>query len=82
MAHEEARASDLARRLPVSRSAVSQHLRLMLSVGVVSERREGRERYYTLKRDGLREVRDWLDELDDFWTASPARLAEHLDGGS
>ena len=59
----------------MSRSAVSQHLRLMLAVGVVAERRDGRERYYSLRRDGLIEVDRWLAELDDFWTRSLQRLA-------
>lgn len=79
LAHDEGRASDLARRLPVSRSAVSQHLRLMLAVGVVSERREGRERYYSLRRDRLTEVDRWLERLDGFWAKSLQRLGEQLD---
>ncbi len=80
LAREEQRAGDLARRLPVSRSAVSQHLRLMLAVGVVAERRAGRERYYSLRRDRLDEVEQWLRRLDDFWGRSLERLGDHLDG--
>src|SRR5450631_895578 len=53
LATGEHRVTDLAGPLPVSRSAVSQHLRLMLRLGVVAERRDGRERYYRLERDGL-----------------------------
>lgn len=79
LARAEGRASDLAQRLPVSRSAVSQHLRLMLSVGVVAERRVGRERYYSLCPEALGEVGDWLARLDDFWARSLDRLGRHLD---
>jgi len=79
LARAEQRAGDLAQRLPVSRSAVSQHLRLMLAVGVVAERREGRERYYSLQRDQLHDVDAWLARLDEFWGRSLARLGEHLD---
>src|SRR3954469_13923648 len=79
LAHAEQRASDLALRLPVSRSAVSQHLRLMLEVGVVSERRAGRERYYTLRPDALTDVQEFLAQLDQFWTASLQRLRQHLE---
>lgn len=75
----EQRASDLALGLPVSRSATSQHLRLMLSVGTVSERRAGRERYYSLQRDGLVAVDQWLARLDGFWTRSLDQLGQHLD---
>ena len=78
LARSEGRASDLARRFSVSRSAVSQHLRLMLAVGVVTERRDGRERYYALRREGLRDVDDWLGALDDFWSSSLERLGEQL----
>ena len=79
LAREEQRAGDLAQRLPVSRSAVSQHLRLMLAVGVVAERRDGRERYYSLRRDQLRDVDEWLTQLDRFWGRSLTRLGAHLD---
>jgi DNA-binding transcriptional ArsR family regulator len=80
LARSEQRASDLAVRLPVGRSAVSQHLRLMLDVGVVSERRAGRERYYSLRRAGLTDVEQWLAQLDEFWAVSLQRLSDHLDG--
>ncbi len=80
IAREEQRAGDLAQQLPISRSAVSQHLRLMLSVGVVAERRAGRERYYSLRRDRLEDVDRWLAQLDDFWARSLQRLGAHLDG--
>ena len=78
----EQRAGDLAQRLPVGRSAVSQHLRLMLEVGVVSERRDGRERYYSLRRDRLKDVDQWLARLDEFWARSLERLGDHLDAGA
>jgi DNA-binding transcriptional ArsR family regulator len=82
LARREQRAGDLAEHLPVSRSAVSQHLRLMLSVGIVAERRAGRERYYSLRRDQLADVDRWLTRLDDFWAGSLERLGTHLDGSS
>jgi DNA-binding transcriptional ArsR family regulator len=79
LASGERRVTDLAGPLPVSRSAVSQHLRLMLRVGVVSERRDGRERYYRLERAGLGEVEDWLERIDEFWADRLHRLGAHLD---
>jgi DNA-binding transcriptional ArsR family regulator len=71
--------TDLATPVDVSRSAVSQHLRLMRSVGIVTERRVGRERYYRLERDRLGEVETWLVRIDRFWERSLRRLGEHLD---
>ncbi len=75
----EARVSELASLVPVSRPAVSQHLRLMLAVGVVVERRQGRERYYSLRRERLGDVDRWLARLDEFWADGLRRLGAHLD---
>jgi len=82
LAGGESRVTELAERLPVSRPAVSQHLRLMLEVGVVEERRHGRERYYSLCRDQLGDVDRWLKGLDGFWAVGLDRLGEHLDARS
>ena len=79
LATGDRRVSDLAGPLPVSRSAVSQHLRLMLGMGVISERRQGRERYYALRRDRLVELDRWLARLDRFWAGRLDRLGNHLD---
>jgi DNA-binding transcriptional ArsR family regulator len=75
----EARVSELAALVPVSRPAVSQHLRLMLAAGVVVERRQGRERYYALRRERLGDVDRWLARLDEFWADGLRRLGAHLD---
>jgi DNA-binding transcriptional ArsR family regulator len=82
LASGEHRVADLALRLPVSRPAVSQHLRVMLDVGVVVERRVGRERYYSLCRDQLEDVDRWLARLDGFWATGLSRLGDHLDAES
>ena len=79
LARGEQRVTDLATPLPVSRSAVSQHLRVMRDVGVVAERRDGRERYYRLRRAPLRDVESWLARIDRFWADRLRRLGEHLE---
>jgi DNA-binding transcriptional ArsR family regulator len=56
---------ELAAELPVSRPAVSQHLRVLKEAGLVTERRNGTRRLYRVDTDGLAEVRDYLDS---FWT--------------
>jgi DNA-binding transcriptional ArsR family regulator len=58
---------ELAGRLPVSRPAVSQHLRILKGAGLVSERKEGTRRLYRIEPQGLAELRDWIDR---FWTES------------
>jgi DNA-binding transcriptional ArsR family regulator len=57
--------TELADELPVSRPAVSQHLRVLKDAGLVRERRDGTRRLYRIDPDGLGEVRDYFD---DFWT--------------
>jgi DNA-binding transcriptional ArsR family regulator len=54
----------IAAGLPVSRPAVSQHLKVLKDAGLVEERSEGASRIYSLRREGLKELRDWLD---GFW---------------
>lgn len=56
---------ELAAGLPVSRPAVSQHLRVLKEAGLVTERRNGTQRLYRVDTDGLAEVRDYLES---FWT--------------
>jgi len=55
----------LARGLPVSRPAVSQHLRVLKDAGLVGDRSEGTRRVYYIDPHGLGELRRWLD---GFWT--------------
>lgn len=54
----------LAKGLPVSRPAVSQHLRALKGAGLVKDRPEGTRRVYYIDPEGLGELRRWLDE---FW---------------
>ena len=58
---------ELARELPVSRPAVSQHLRVLKEAGLVTERREGTRRIYRLDPEGLGELRAYFD---NFWTVA------------
>ena len=54
----------LARGLPVSRPAVSQHLKALKVAGLVNDRSEGTRRVYHIDPDGLGELRRWIDQ---FW---------------
>lgn len=52
---------ELARDLPVTRSAVSQHLRVLKEAGLVQDKAEGTRRIYRLDPRGIAAIRDWLD---------------------
>jgi len=56
---------EIARGLPVSRPAVSQHLRVLKEAGLVTERRDGTRRLYRIDPDGVAQLRAYFDE---FWT--------------
>jgi DNA-binding transcriptional ArsR family regulator len=62
---------DIAEQLPVSRPAVSQHLRVLKDAGLVAERRNGTRRIYRLDPDGVAKVRDYFDR---FWDAALAEF--------
>jgi DNA-binding transcriptional ArsR family regulator len=68
----------LARGLPVSRPAVSQHLRALKEAGLVLDRPEGTRRIYYIDPDGLGELRRWLD---GFWEEALAAFKEEVEGG-
>src|SRR4051794_32777268 len=58
---------ELAREMPVSRPAVSQHLRVLKDAGLVIDRAAGNRRIYTADPDGLAELRAYLDR---FWSTA------------
>jgi DNA-binding transcriptional ArsR family regulator len=61
---EELRAGDIAAHFDVSRPAVSQHLTVLKEAGLVTERRNGTERLYRARLEGLVPLREFLDQ---FW---------------
>jgi DNA-binding transcriptional ArsR family regulator len=67
---------DLARDLPVSRPAVSQHLKVLKDVGLVADRAEGTRRLYFIDRAGLAIVREYFDQFWDEALESFRRVAE------
>ena len=67
---------ELARGLPVSRPAVSQHLRVLHDAGLVTVRRDGTRRVYAVDPSGVREVRDYFDEM---WRTALAAFKDAAD---
>jgi DNA-binding transcriptional ArsR family regulator len=54
---------EIAAELPVSRPAVSQHLRVLKDAGLVSDRPDGTRRIYQLRRQGVQAIHGYLDEM-------------------
>ena len=68
---KELPATEIAGRFTTTRSAVSQHLRVLVNAGLLNERRDGTKRLYSLRPEGFQAVRKLLD---GFWDAKMQRL--------
>jgi DNA-binding transcriptional ArsR family regulator len=68
----------IAGHFDMSRPAVSQHLRVLLDAGLVTEQRHGRERRYRLVPERLGPVRDWIARYERFWDDHLRRLQKHI----
>lgn len=73
---DELPAGAIAAEFPVSRPAVSRHLRVLREAGLVQERRVGRERLYRAVPGQLTELREWLDSYWAGRLCALKRLAE------
>ena len=71
LAGGERTVTDLAGDFPVSRSAISQHLLLLEQIGLVSARKEGRNRFYAVNPAGMAELRRLFEQ---FWTSELDQL--------
>jgi DNA-binding transcriptional ArsR family regulator len=70
---------ELAGGLPVSRPAVSQHLRVLKDAGLVNDRKEGTRRLYRIDPGGLAGLRDYFDS---FWGEALERFADEARKGN
>lgn len=70
--------SNIAAHFEMSRPAVSQHLRILLDAGLLTEQRHGRERRYQFVPEQLAPVRDWIAHYERFWDDHLLRLQKQL----
>jgi DNA-binding transcriptional ArsR family regulator len=70
--------SRLAAAFAMTLPAVSQHLKVLREVGLVSEQRAGRQRLYRINAGPLREVADWVGHYEEFWAGKLDALEQHL----
>jgi DNA-binding transcriptional ArsR family regulator len=73
------RAGAIASAFPVSRPAISKHLRLLRRAHLVREHREGRHRVYQLNPEPLRAVDSWLEQYRSFWSFSLTNLKNFVE---
>jgi DNA-binding transcriptional ArsR family regulator len=72
----EMSAGEIASHFDVTRSAVSQHLRVLKDAGLLLERRNGTRRIYRIRPEGLAELREFIDGLWEIELAALKRVAE------
>jgi len=72
----ELSAGEIASHFDVTRSAVSQHLRVLKDAGLLAERRNGTRRIYRIRPEGLAELREFIDGLWEVKLAALKRVAE------
>jgi len=69
----------LSGHFPMSRTAVSKHLRILADAGLVKERKVGRETRYRLDPEPLRELKRWLAYYERFWDNKLASLKRYVE---
>lgn len=71
--------AQLAAGMPVSRPAVSQHLRVLRQAGLVTHDKRGRQNLYSIRPEGLEELQRYLES---FWRDALASFKEHAEQGA
>ena len=80
--HGPLSAGDIAREFPISRPAVSRHLRVLRRSGLVEERgtdADARVRIYHLRREPLVALRAWVDQVQAFWSDQLDAFRQHVE---
>jgi DNA-binding transcriptional ArsR family regulator len=76
------RAGELAEKLEMTAPAMSRHLRVLRTCGLVEEEHGGedaRVRVYRLRREPFRALRRWLDDVEAFWAGELEAFARHAE---
>jgi DNA-binding transcriptional ArsR family regulator len=77
--HGSLPAGHIAQAFPVSRPAISKHLRLLRNAHLVIEHREGRQRIYQLNVEPLKAVDSWLEQYRAFWQTQLSGLKAYVE---
>ncbi|MFF2554307.1 ArsR/SmtB family transcription factor [Nocardia sp. NPDC058058] len=70
--------TELAQQLGLTQPGASKHLRVLREVGLVRDRRAGKQRLYGLDATGLRPIHEWAGGFERFWNASFDRLDAYV----
>jgi DNA-binding transcriptional ArsR family regulator len=79
LAAQEQSVGDIGARLEIPQPSVSKHLRILLDVGLVAVRREGRQAFYRTNADALRPVHEWSAFFERYWRRQLTRIKERAE---
>jgi DNA-binding transcriptional ArsR family regulator len=82
LADREHSAGEVAELFPISRPAVSRHLRVLREAGIVAVREEAQRRVYRLEAEPFKELDRWLDHYRRFWSQRLDALERYLEGAT
>src|SRR5262249_34972891 len=74
----ERRVTELAHELGMAQPGASKHLRVLREVGLVRDRKAGKQRVYGIDARGLRPVHEWTGGFEQFWNGSFDRLEGYV----
>ena len=69
----------IARPFSMSLPAISQHLTVLCEAGLVTQRKEGRQRFYRLNPEPLKQVSAWINHYEQFWQEKLDVLGDYLE---
>ena len=78
VAREQLNLNAIAAQFPISRPAISKHIRILTQCGLVTIRKEGRERFCEARLGALHQVSDWVLQYEAFWTQKLDALGQFL----
>ncbi|KXG09329.1 metalloregulator ArsR/SmtB family transcription factor [Anoxybacillus rupiensis] len=79
LADEELSVTLISKHFPISRTAVSKHLRILAEAGLVQKRKVGRETRYRLEPTPLLELKNWLAFYERFWDNKLVMLQHYIE---
>lgn len=81
LSEQEMPVGAISNRFPISRTAVSKHLRVLSDAGLVQDRKVGRETRYRLNAEPLSELKRWLSYFDRYWENKLSMLKHFVETG-
>jgi DNA-binding transcriptional ArsR family regulator len=71
---------DIVMALGLQQPSVSKHLRVLLDVGLVNVRRDGRQMFYRTKAEAIRPLHEWTSTFERYWRRQLNRMKERAEG--